>query len=153
VARAAGRRPNLRSLGPHLSQGPWYVPGWRVRRRWLPASMTASGLVGQGSGWCSGQAVANVVHRVEVPWRKLCSSWADDDDVSRRRFFPGNVNRSVLFPLCGLSSLGENPDILVRQRWCQWAVASCSSLVASFWKIVLGQSTAAASVVARKVEA
>jgi hypothetical protein len=91
VGGAAGRRPNLRSLGPHLSQGLWYVPGWRVRRRWLPASMTAGGSIGQGGGWRNGQAVANAVHRVEMPWQKLCSSWADDGDVSRRRFFSGSI--------------------------------------------------------------
>jgi hypothetical protein len=31
-------------------------------------------------------------------------------------FFLGSVNRSILFPLCGLSSLGENLELLVRQR-------------------------------------
>jgi hypothetical protein len=38
-------------------------------------------------------------------------------------FFLGSVNRSVLFPLCGLSSLGENLDLLVRRRWRQWCRA------------------------------
>jgi hypothetical protein len=79
VARAGGRRPDLRSLGPHLptplasrslagSGGLWYVLGWRVLRWWLPASMTVGGLVGQGGDWSSRQTMANAVHGVEVPW-------------------------------------------------------------------------------------
>jgi hypothetical protein len=76
----------------------------------------AGGSVGQGSDWRSGQAMANAVHGVEVPWQKLCLSWTDDGDVPRCRFLPWSVNRSVIFPLGGLSSLGENLDLLVR-RW------------------------------------
>jgi hypothetical protein len=40
--------------------------------------------------------VANVVHGVEVPWPKLCPSWADDDDDSRHcfSFFEASVDRS-----------------------------------------------------------
>jgi hypothetical protein len=57
----------------------------------------AGGSVGQGSDWRNGQAMANAVHGVEVPWRKLCLSWADDGDVPRCRFLPWSVNRSVLF--------------------------------------------------------
>lgn len=61
-------------------------------------------------------------------------------------FFPRSVNRLVLFPLCGLSSLGENLDLAMVAL-----VALRSSLESSFWKFVLDQSTATASVVARKV--
>jgi hypothetical protein len=104
----------------------------------------AGGSVGQGSDWRSGQAMANAVHGVEVPWQKLCLSWTDDGDVPRCRFLPWSVNRSVIFPLGGLSSLGQAMAALVRR---------VPPLEESFWKIMLGQSTVAVNVVAREVEA
>jgi hypothetical protein len=52
------------------------------------------------------------VHGVEVPRRKLCPLGPMTVMSSEAVFFLESVSRSVLFFLCGLSSLGENLDLL-----------------------------------------
>jgi hypothetical protein len=78
----SARRPAVDGATPAVTSGSRWR--WAVTHRLTRAAVpvTLPSVVG---GWCSRRTVATA-HGTEAPWRKPCTSWADDGDAFGRRF-------------------------------------------------------------------